>query len=284
MAKTWTAVVVTTSDDLAEAVGSMLTDLGAPGLVIEDVSDGTRITAHFLGDVPLDAIERFCSELPEHFPGSARPRIRVEALPDADWAENWKLHFPPLAIGERLYVHPPWIEEIPGGRVAVVIDPGMAFGTGHHASTLGCLLLLDRAMIAVSATRVLDIGTGSGILAIAAAKLGAREVWAVDTDPEACRVARANADANRVAARIQICPSLEAVSGVFDIVLANLFAQQLVELAREISNRVRPGGFAIGSGILAEEADTVARAWEGAGLAPFARHEEAGWMTIACRR
>ena len=143
VAQTWTAVIVTAPDELTEAVGSFLIDLGAPGLVTEEGHNGTRITAHFLGDVPLDAIEQFCRELLDLFPGSSRPRIQVEPVADTDWAENWKLHFPPLAIGDRLYVHPPWIEEVPDGRVAVVINPGMAFGTGHHPSTRGCLLLLE---------------------------------------------------------------------------------------------------------------------------------------------
>ena len=283
MDKAWTAVIITAAAELAESLGSFLIDQGAPGLQTEDVGDAVRLTAHFAGEPPLKALAHYCDVLREIVPGAPPPEIRVEQVPETAWAENWKAHFSPLPIGRTLFVHPPWVAEIPPGRVGIVIDPGMAFGTGHHASTRGCLCLLEQVMQRGGVRRVLDIGTGSGILAIAAAKLGAEEIWAVDTDPDACRVALENAQLNGVCAGLHVCTRIDDVPGTFDLVLANLLPPQLIELAEEIARRLRSGGVAIGSGILTDEAPAVINAWEAAGLDPHARWEEEGWVTVACQ-
>jgi ribosomal protein L11 methyltransferase len=283
MPATWTAVIVSADRDLEESLASFLIDRGAPGLIVD--ADGARVTltAHFADAPPLAALERYCDALQEQFPAAGRPAVRTERVADAAWAENWKAHFPPLAVGARLYVHPPWVTEIPAGRLGIELDPGMAFGTGHHASTRGCLRLLDAEARVRSLRRVLDIGTGSGILAIAAARLGAEKVWGVDTDPDACAVARENARINRVDDRVHIGTSLAAVSGRFDVVLANLFAPQLIELAPRIAAFLVPDGLAIGAGILSAEASAVEMAWARVGLRPGARDEEDGWVTLAGR-
>lgn len=284
MTTSWTAVIITASPDLADSIGSFLLDHGAPGLMTEDLDAAVRITAHFAGAAPLDAIERYCRAAAEDLPGAAQPDVRTESVAETAWAENWKDHFPPQSIGERLFIHPPWVHDVPNGRHGILIDPGMAFGTGHHASTRGCLVLLERAMAARPAARVFDLGTGSGILAIAAAKLGAPEIWAVDIDPDACRVAAENTAANGVDAAIRILDSWEGVPGTFDIVLANLFAPQLVEFAPRIVAALRPGGVAIGSGLLLDEETAVVRAWTACGLAPHDRYEDERWVTIAYRK
>jgi ribosomal protein L11 methyltransferase len=284
MAATWTAVTVTTDPELADAVGSFLLDAGAPGLQSEESADGVRITAHFAGAAPLVGLETFCDALRATFPSRARPSVAVETITDTGWADNWKAHFPPLAIGEQLFVHPPWIDAIPVARIPIVLDPGMAFGTGHHASTRGCLVLLERALREWPGSRVLDLGTGSGILAIAAAKLGACEVWAVDVDRDACAIAADNFAANGVAGSICIESDLDAVPGTFEVVLANLFAAQLVSFAIPIARRLRRGGVAIGAGMLAAEAGEVRAAWRAAGMRDADEHAEDGWVAIAAKR
>ncbi len=284
MARTWTAVIVTASAELADSLGSFLIDQGAPGLQTESVGDAVRVTAHFASEPPLRALAHYCEVLRGIFPGAPRPEIRLEQVPEAAWAESWKAHFRPLAVGRKLFVHPPWVAEAPRGRVGIVIDPGMAFGTGHHASTRGCLCLLERVMESGAVRRVLDIGTGSGILAIAAAKLGAEEVWAVDIDPDACRAATENARVNGVGAGLQVRARVGDVPGTFDLVLANLLAAELIGLANEIGRRLRPGAVAVGSGLLTEETRAVVSAWDAAGLEPHAQWEEEGWLTVACRR
>ncbi len=280
----WTAVVVTAPAEMAEAIANFLIESGAPGLQTEEDAASACMTAHFPGDVPIAALGRFCDSLASLFPGAPRPEIQLAPVADDDWVENWKAHFPPLAIGDRLFVHPPWIDSVPNGRIGIVIDPGMAFGTGHHASTRGCLCLLERALPFVPAPRVLDLGTGSGLLAIAAAKLGAREIWAIDIDAEARRVATENADVNQVREVINVAAALDEVPGRFDLMLANLFAAQLVELADEVTARLQPKGAVIGSGITIEEAAAVREAWSAAGLLPHDEYEEEGWVTLAFRQ
>jgi ribosomal protein L11 methyltransferase len=277
-------VVVTGAADLADSVASFLLDQGAPGLQTEEIGDTVRLTAHFSEPPPAAVVDAFCQTLPEAFPGIAVPQVQYESVADAAWAESWKEHFPPLEVGDRMFVHPPWVSEIPAGRIGVRIDPCMAFGTGQHASTRGCLELLEEAMRSTRVSRVLDIGTGSGILAIAAAKLGAQEICAVDIDVDACRVAAENAAVNEVAEHIRVFDSLDAVKGTFEVVLANMFAPQLVELTHEITERLTPDGWAIGSGILLDEAGSVIDAWSGAGLRLHTRRPEAEWVTLAFRR
>lgn len=282
--QTWTAITVIADAELADSVGAFLMEQGAPGLISEDTPEGVRITAHFQSDAPRVALDDFCGRLQEWFPGSSPVRVSFETTSEQDWAENWKTHFPPLEIGDRLWVHPPWIIDTPPGRLAVTIDPGMAFGTGHHASTRGCLTFLERIMRTGQSPRVLDIGTGSGVLAIAAAKLGAGEVWAIDTDPDACAIAVANAAANDVTSRVHVGADLSAVKGAFDIVVANLFASQLIEMASLIRDRLVSGGTAIGAGILAMESAQVRSAWEAVGLAAGPTLDEGEWTTITSRR
>jgi ribosomal protein L11 methyltransferase len=284
MPRTWTAVAITVAPALAEAIESFLFDCGAPGLQTEDLGDCMRITAHFSADAPLDELRRLLASLSDLFPAAAAPIVSVDTIADRAWAESWKEHFPPLAIGERLFVRPPWSAPAPAGRIDIVIDPGMAFGTGHHTTTRSCLMWLERALRARPAARVLDLGTGSGILAIAAAKLGARTVWAVDIDPEARAIAAENAARNGVADRLRIQSDLLSAPAAFEVVVANLLAGTLIELAADIAARLEPGAVVLGAGVLVEEAPAVRAAWRAAGLADDGDLADEGWVALAARR
>lgn len=282
---TWTAVTVTAPAEHADAVASFLIDCGAPGVQTDEDGALTRVIAHFSPDTaPLTELDTFLRGLGELRPDLPAATVTTGTVDDEAWAENWKAHFPPLAIGRRLFVHPPWVTELPPDRLAIRLDPGMAFGTGQHASTRGCLELLDAALAARPARRVLDLGTGSGILAIAARKLGVPEVWAVDIDTDACAVARENADLNGVSTGLHIASSLDAVRGTFDLVLANLFAAQLVDFAATLAARLVRGGLVIGAGVLDAEADAVRAAWSAAGLVADTTWSAEGWTALAYRR
>ena len=214
---------------------------------------------------------------------------------EADWANAWKAHFPVLRIGRRIVIRPTWRRHrrLPDD-IVLALDPGMAFGTGLHPTTRLCLAALeslgDRGLLARGAAdggpaRVLDVGCGSGILAIAAAKLGAREVLAVDVDPIAVEASAANARRNRLArvirAREGSTPSGE---GPFDVVLANLIASLLVTLADGLVADLRPGGTLLASGIFENrEADVVA-AFEARGLVIVERRAEGDWVALEVRR
>jgi ribosomal protein L11 methyltransferase len=202
----------------------------------------------------------------------------VEEVREELWAESWKKHFHPMRIG-RLHVVPPWIDEAtPPGAQRLVLEPGMAFGTGSHATTSLCLGALDRLLLARSGASVFDVGTGSGILAIAAAKLGAGRILATDDDPIAVRTALENAGRNGVGEAIELAAAGQEPEGRFDIVVANILANTLVALAPFLRDRVLPGGTLLLSGLLSGQADEVAAAFMP--LRELPREREGDWMLL----
>jgi ribosomal protein L11 methyltransferase len=192
----------------------------------------------------------------------------LEELPDQDWGEKWKEGLVPLSIG-RVFVRPSWIAaETPPGMVEVRLDPGMAFGTGTHPTTSLCLAAMSEQLARRPGARVLDVGTGSGLLAIAARKLGAPRVVGNDNDPIAIRVALENAALNGV----QVDFDLRDVGeqpGPFDLILANILANTLCELAPAIAAQLSPGGVVLLSGILTPQETEVRAAYVAAGLRPL---------------
>jgi ribosomal protein L11 methyltransferase len=209
----------------------------------------------------------------------------LEELPDQDWGEKWKEGLTPLAIG-RVFVRPSWIAaETPPGMVEVTLDPGMAFGTGTHPTTSLCLAAMSERLAARPGARVLDVGTGSGLLAIAARKLGAPRVVGNDNDPIAVRVALENAALNGV----QVDFDLRDVGeqpGPFDLVVANILANTLCELAPAIAAQLAPGGVVLLSGILTPQEAEVRAAYVAAGLRPLpgGDRREGEWSLLAMER
>jgi ribosomal protein L11 methyltransferase len=209
----------------------------------------------------------------------------VEELPDLDWGESWKKGLAPMVIG-RAYVRPSWIDApVPAGLAEIVLDPGMAFGTGTHPTTSLCLAALSELLGAHPGARVLDVGTGSGLLAIAARKLGAGVVAGNDNDPIAVRVARENAALNGVALDLNE-RDVHEQAGPFDLVLANILANTLVLLAPAIAAQLAPGGAVLLSGILTPQEDEVRAAYLAAGLRPLAGADrrQGEWSLLAMER
>ena len=281
MAAAWFEVAVEVSRELSEAVANFLVESGSPGTEWEERDGNVCLIAYFSLPPSLEALRRFCADIGAPLSETA---IRTREIADEDWAQNWKLHFRPQCIGDRLYVCPPWDTTPPPGRVEIVIDPGMAFGTGQHASTRGCLTLLEQALASHSIGRALDLGTGSGVLAIALAKLGVREVWAIDTDRQALAAAQANAARNGVAQRLHFASSVDRVSGTFDLIVANLFAEALVQRAMRLAGLLAAHGMFICSGLLSGEEQRVRSGYEGCGLEARERYEEGGWVSLALQR
>ena len=206
-------------------------------------------------------------------------------MPDEDWGEGWKKDFKALDVG-RVRVRPSWIDAPPPpGSVEVVLDPGMAFGTGTHPTTSLCLAALSDLLAARPGVTVLDVGTGSGLLAIAAHKLGARRVAASDNDPVAVEVARENATRNGAALELTGA-AVDEIAGTFDVVVANILANVLVELAPALAARVAPGGVLLLSGILGPQEEEVRRAHVEAGLQPLGDGDrrDGEWSLLALRR
>ena len=214
--------------------------------------------------------------------------LRTRIVHEEDWAEAWKAYFPVLRVGRRLVIRPTWRRHRrEPADVVLALDPGMAFGTGLHPTTRLCLaaleVLADRGE--VEGARVLDVGCGSGILAIAALKLGATDAYGVDTDPIAIESTLANARRNRLTRRIQArVGSLPSEQPPFDLVLANLIAGVLVPLAAALRDELRPGGTLLASGIFIDREAEVAAAFDAAGLSIRERSAEGEWVALTAVR
>ncbi|HEX5149478.1 MAG TPA: 50S ribosomal protein L11 methyltransferase [Candidatus Limnocylindrales bacterium] len=214
--------------------------------------------------------------------------LRTRVVDEADWAEAWKAHFPVLRVGHSLVIRPTWRRHRRApGDVVLALDPGMAFGTGLHPTTRLCLAaieaLADRG--ALAGARVLDVGCGSGILAIAALRLGASSAFGVDTDPIAIEATVANARRNRLVRRLTArMGSLPSAGPAADVVLANLIAGVLVALAVPLRDEMRPGGILLASGIFVDREAEVRTAFEAAGLGVRGRSIEGDWVALEAVR
>jgi ribosomal protein L11 methyltransferase len=214
--------------------------------------------------------------------------LQTRIVHEADWAEAWKAFFPVLRVGRRLVIRPTWRRHrARRDDVVIALDPGMAFGTGLHPTTRLCLASLEplAADGRLEGARVLDVGCGSGILAIAAVRLGAAATLGVDTDPIAVDATLANARRNRLGRRVRARGgSIPTGEPPFDVVLANLIAGILVPLAPGLRDELHPGGWLVASGIFVDREGEVRAAFEAAGLAVTERMAEGDWIALTCRR
>ncbi|MEA2653204.1 MAG: ribosomal protein methyltransferase [Chloroflexota bacterium] len=214
--------------------------------------------------------------------------LRTRIVQEADWADAWKAYFPVMRIGRRLIIRPTWRRHRRAPNdVVLALDPGMAFGTGLHPTTRLCLVGVEglAEMGLLEGARVLDVGCGSGILAIAALKLGASSALGLDTDPIAIEATGANARRNALVRRTRVREgSLPSHEAPFDVVLANLIAGILVPLAGALHDELRPGGSLLASGIFIDREREVREAFESAGLEVVARTTEGDWVALRAVR
>jgi ribosomal protein L11 methyltransferase len=274
----WLEVSVTAPADQAEAAGAVLLRAVPAGLVERPPRRGAVTLQVYLpaGGNPgaLGALRRAVRR--------AAPAARVAARvrDDQAWVRQWMARARPVVAGRVVVVPSWWRGRLPAGRAAVRLDPGLAFGSGEHATTRLCLHALDRYVTAGST--VIDVGTGSGVLAIVAARLGARRVVATDNDPVAVRVARANVAANGVAARVRVrvAGGLAGVRMRADLIVANLTAPAVAALAPSAARRLAPRGRLVVAGFTAAGVPGVARALRAAGLRVVAVARRRGWRAI----
>ncbi len=215
--------------------------------------------------------------------------LRTRIVHEADWANAWKAYFPVLRVGRRLVIRPTWRRhKAVADELVLALDPGMAFGTGLHPTTRLCLAALEAVAdrgTALGGARVLDVGCGSGILAIAAIRLGAARAVGVDIDPIAIEATAANAKRNGIARRIRArVGSLPSGEPAFDVVVANLIAGVLVPLAAPLHDELRPGGILVASGIFIDREAEVRAAFEAAGLVVDRRLDEGDWVALEAHR
>lgn len=274
MNDSWLEIVCDVPEEHSEVVADFLTQLTGAGVCVDnqnvdafspsEIPDSVRVSIKAYLPAGCDSVikmhelESFIAELSGRNPADLFSKPTLNAVNSEDWSNSWKVHFKPLRVGKHLLIVPTWEEatELPGDLV-IRIDPGMAFGTGGHETTRLCLELLESVMEEgplLTVPSLLDLGTGSGILAMAANLLGAGRILALDIDPEAVDVARENLVLNNMADRVECGTSpLEAITERFDIILANILAEELIRLAPFLSERLNSGGSLILSGILAEK-------------------------------
>jgi len=282
---------------LAEMSGEILLEAGCGGVICQDPPPGetglsTR-SYRVTGYLPLqDGCDRKIEEIKEHLaaldrffppgPDEPHPRARVllRRIKEEKWGENWKKHFQPQFIG-AVIITPPWHEITAApGQVVVKIEPGMAFGTGTHPSTVLSLRLLQEVIR--GGETVYDIGTGSGILALAAAGLGAAQVTGVDIDPVAVAEARRNVKRNKMAGQVRVVQGdlLENLEPGADLVVINIIADIIINVLPGLPRILKPGGRVIASGIILSRAHEVKEAVLAAGLEYQKEITEEGW--VAC--
>ncbi len=293
MAKAWIELKVDVPLSFGEAVSNFLIEQGSPGVVQEKVPGRAgrqkeRIIAYFPHDRSFPRRERKIRNYLFSL-GGLRSGFSLQhrVIREEKWAEAWKANFKPLHATPRIVVKPPWEKYTEKKREIVIeIDPGMAFGTGTHPSTQLCLRALEETIPCFPhMPAVLDVGTGSGILAIAALKLGAKEILAVDIDPVAVTCARKNAAANQARGGIDFrLGSPSDLRRIFDIVVANLLPQEILGSAAPLSKRVGSRGFLIVSGILRGQKREIAAAFAERGLAVWHSRELKGWVCLVLRR
>ena len=299
----WLEVSLVVDGEMAEAVSEVLGRFVSNGVVVESgvkyndsEDEGTpvgplRVYGYLAVDERLEDTRRKLEESLWHL-GQIQPlpAPAFKTIVDEDWMAAWKKHYHPIPVGERLIVLPAWINMDTAGRIPVKIDPSMAFGTGTHPTTQLCLELEEGTV--VPGQPVIDVGCGSGILSIAALKLGASQALAVDIDPQAVRSTLENAQANGIEKGLEtgVGSVAEILAGSFGLrqaplVLANILAPVIIRLFDAgLGELVAPGGKLVLSGILDTQAAEVEAAAKNHGLTPLCRRQQLDWVAIECQR
>jgi ribosomal protein L11 methyltransferase len=286
-------LAVTTTGEAEDAVADLMRQLlGQAPSVFVAAETQTHVLSVFLEDPgaftahEARELRRGLARIRHCGLATGPGRIRFRRVRSEDWAEAWKRHFRPIEIGGALLLRPSWSRRRPRkDQVVVTLDPGLSFGTGQHPTTAFCLRQLVACRQAGKAQSFLDVGTGSGILAISACKLGYRPVVAIDLDPEAIHVAQANAEANGVSRWVRfIHQGLERLPGQgrrFDVICANLTEDLLLAQRHRLVVRLRTEGTLVLAGILADQFPGVRGHYEEVGLLPVASRTVAEWRSGA---
>ena len=307
----WAEISIQTTHEATEAVANLFHDLGSSGVVIEDpelVNSYRRSGSWDYCDIPeelnteivtvkaylpvddeleekMRLFEQAFHELLQHGLEKGQGMLKWREVKEEDWASSWKEYFHPVKVGERLVIKPSWEEYIPGDNDLVIeLDPGMAFGTGTHHTTAMCCRVLEEVI--KPGQMVFDIGTGSGILAVAAAKLGAESIQAVDLDAVAVRVAKENVEINRVEKQVKVSQGdlLTGIIGQADVIIANIIADIVIKLLKDIPGRLKDDGVFIASGIITERLSDVTAALLEHNLLLDRVIEEGGWVAMVIRK
>ena len=297
----WLEITCDVPEHLSEVVSEFLTNLTDNGVCVDNLSvdafSPSEIPASVrvaikayvpAGSDPLPCmleLELFISELAKNFPGEVFLPATIEPVNAEDWSNSWKVNFKPLRVGKHILIVPTWeeAEQLPDDLV-IRIDPGMAFGTGGHETTRLCLELMEEVFgqaVNSAPLALLDLGTGSGILAMAARMFGAERVLALDIDPDAIIVAEDNLALNGLSGQVECGTTpIELLAENFDMIIANILAEELVRLAPYLTKALRPGGTLILSGILSEKEQLVRQGFKSQPLSYTRTVCEGEWVAM----
>jgi len=279
----WTEIQIDTEPNAVDAVGAALYAVGCGGFEVRDSATPPAVAGYLPVDDRLEGrleeLQTALAKLPEFGVIGAGTELTLKYVEEADWATAWKAYYKPMRIGKRLVVTPPWeTPKLGPDDLAIVVDPGMAFGTGSHPTTQLCLVALEEYVVPGMA--VADVGTGSGILAIAAAKLGAVTVAANDNDPLAVKIAAENAAVNGVS--VAVADTLPP--GPYAVVVANILADVIIGMAGQLAAWTEPNGTLIASGIIDTREADVRQAVEAIGFVSKDTRHQGEWVALIFER
>lgn len=305
----WFEIKVKTTAEATEAISNYFFDMGSEGTVIEDPGDILYLANHIgnwdmisedllqpkedavivkgyllrdsLFETKISGLQTYIQTLSDHGLNPGKGAIEISEMDEQDWDALWKEQFKPMSIGKHLVVSPTWNEtEDFGSKMVIFIDPGLSFGTGSHETTAMCMEMLETHI--KSEHHVLDVGTGTGILSITAAKLGAARTIGIDIDETAVKIAKENAKINRCEDKISFKTGdlISQEEGFFDVIVANLFAELLVHMAKEASKILKKKGICIMSGILIEKEDMVIEAYKSFGFSLLQKKHQREWSCL----
>ncbi len=311
----WIEITVKTATEGADMVAQAFYEVGVTGVVIEDPMDielaqeeertwdyiDEGILANMSEDVLVKAyisndasfadkyasIKERIGQLGQQSYGLEMGTLEIDitTLNEEDWANNWKQYYKPIKVSDRVVIKPSW-EPLPAtetGEVVLEMDPGMAFGTGTHETTTLCIDAIDRYI--QKGAEVADIGCGTGVLGITAILLGAEKATAVDVDSNAVRITKENARRNRVEDQLEAIHGnlLDPIKGQFDMIIANIIADVIIQLTDSISNYLKPNGLFIASGIIQERLTDVVEAMKAVGLEAVDTNTKGEWAMVVCK-
>lgn len=309
----WTEICIHTTQEAVEPISNILHEAGAGGVVIEDREDLYRDRESAFGEIYYLSEEDYPEEgvllkayLPENsFLGETVKEIKesitqlrrysidigknlvsVSEVDEEDWATAWKKYYKPVKVGSRITISPSWekYEPVTDQELVVELDPGMAFGTGTHPTTVLCIQAMEKHLN--SGDRMIDVGTGSGVLAVAAARLGAESIEALDLDEVAVQSAADNVKWNKVEDRVKVMKAnlLDHIEDTYDVITANILAEVIVNMTEDAYTALRPGGKLIVSGIIQRKREMVKEALNQAGFHIEEITEMEDWISVTAIR
>lgn len=306
-------IQVLTTTEASDAISNIMYEAGATGVVIQDPNDFIQLNKDgkqwdyveealvkslgedvkvkgYFNEIDYDdelfkSVSASVGRIPEFGLALGKGEVSVREVREEDWATAWKQYYKPSKVGERVVIKPTWEEYTPEkDEVVIELDPGMAFGTGTHETTIMCVKLLESYLKKDST--VFDVGCGSGILGITAAKLGVGKVLCVDIDSVSCRVTGENAQLNDVADVLEVRNGnlLDVVNEKADIIIANIIADIIIDFSEDVNSFLKEGGIFISSGIIRDRRDEVLEKLKNEGMEILEVRELGEWCAIACRR